>query len=139
MRIWVNGCFDIIHGGHIDLLWYAKRFGCKNSESDSNILVVGLDSDERVKLLKGDKRPINSIETRKKIMENLKMVDMVVVFNTNEELEMLIKENNIDYMMIGNQYKDKTVIGSEYSKNGVHFYPVDERSTTRIIEKIKRL
>jgi len=78
MNIWVNGCFDIIHSGHIDLLWYAKRF-----KSHDNKLIVGLDEDERIRLTKGKNRPINNILERIKIMENLKMVDEVVTFNSD--------------------------------------------------------
>lgn len=143
MNIWVNGCFDIIHSGHIDLLWYAKLYGIMGkSYSEAmrmNSLFVGLDSDERVKFLKGNKRPINNIETRVKIMSNLKMVDSVVIFHDDEEMRYFIKVFNIDYMVIGDQYKDKLVIGAECAKSGVIYYPTDERSSTSIIEKIKKL
>ncbi len=142
MNIWVNGCFDIIHTGHIDLLWYAKLFkteGLTREEAmKANHLYVGLDTDERVKYLKGDKRPINSINTRVKIMSNLKMVDSVAVFNSAEELEYFIQVFNIDYLIIGDQYKTIKVIGAQYAKEGVEYYPVDSRSTTNIIDKIKK-
>ena len=139
MNIWVNGCFDIIHTGHIDLLWYAKLYGTDGAmfPKAQNKLFVGLDSDERVKFLKGDKRPINDIETRVKIMSNLKMVDSVVIFNSDEELKYFITKFNIDYLVIGDQYKDKLVIGAECAKFGVIYYPTDMRSTSNIIEKIK--
>lgn len=146
MNIWVNGCFDILHAGHIDLLWYAKLY-CDDINNEltyhdavnKNKLFVGLDSDERVRQLKGSKRPINNIETRGKIMSNLKMVDEVVIFHDDEELRYFIKVFNIDYMIIGDQYRNKEVIGRENAKIGVVFYPVDDRSTTNIIEKIKNL
>lgn len=139
MNIWVNGCFDIIHTGHIDLLWYAKLYGTDDImfPHTQNKLFVGLDSDERVKFLKGDKRPINDIKTRVKIMSNLKMVDSVVIFNSDEELKYFITKFNIDYLVIGDQYKDKLVIGAECAKFGVIYYPTDMRSTSNIIEKIK--
>ena len=143
MNIWVNGCFDILHAGHIDLLRYAKLYGVEglgyHEAIKVNTLYVGLDSDERVKQLKGDKRPINDLDTRVKIMSNLKMVDEVVIFHDDEELRYFIKSFKIDFMIVGNQYKDKEVIGSEFSKHGVIFYPVDDRSTTNIIEKMKKL
>jgi D-beta-D-heptose 7-phosphate kinase/D-beta-D-heptose 1-phosphate adenosyltransferase len=143
MNIWVNGCFDIIHSGHIDLLWYAKLYGIEGLAYQQamrvNSLYVGLDADERVRFLKGDKRPINSIETRVKIMSNLKMVDSVVIFHDDDEMRYFIKVFNIDYMVIGDQYKDKVVIGAECAKSGVIYYPTDNRSTTNIIEKIKSL
>lgn len=144
MNIWVNGCFDILHSGHIDLLWYAKLYpyavDCDEDYTSSiNTLIVGIDSDERVKQLKGDKRPINDILTRGNILSNLRMIDEVVIFHDDEELRYFIKSFNIDYMIVGDQYKDKEVIGAEFSKHGVIFYPVDDRSTTNIIEKIKKL
>lgn len=144
MNIWTNGCFDIIHAGHIDLLWYAKLYTddvqtTANINVPNNKLFVGLDSDERVKFLKGDKRPINDIFTRVKIMSNLKMVDSVVIFHDETELEYFIKVFNIDYMVIGDQYSNKRVIGAEFAKLGVVYYPTDSRSTTNIIEKIKNL
>jgi bifunctional ADP-heptose synthase (sugar kinase/adenylyltransferase) len=143
MNIWVNGCFDILHAGHIDLLWYAKLYGTDglsyHEAINFNTLYVGLDSDTRVKLLKGDKRPINDIETRGKIMSNLRMVDEVYIFHTDEELINLIRHLVIDYMIVGDQYRDKEVIGSENAKYSTIFYPVNEMSTTNIIEKIKNL
>jgi D-beta-D-heptose 7-phosphate kinase/D-beta-D-heptose 1-phosphate adenosyltransferase len=142
MNIWVNGCFDILHAGHIDLLWFAKLYGITalsyQESMKLNKLYVGLDSDERVKFLKNDKRPINDIETRVKIMSNLKMVDSVVVFHDEKEMEYFIKVFNIDYLIVGDQYKDKRVVGAEFTKLGVVFYPVHNgKSTTDIIEKIK--
>lgn len=142
MNIWTNGCFDILHTGHIDLLWYAKNYQPGDVQpviGPTNLLFVGLDSDERVKRLKGDKRPINDINTRLTIMKNLRMVDKVFIFNTDDELRNLIKYLLIDYMIVGDQYLNKEVIGSENAILGVGFYPVDMRSTTNIIEKIKNL
>jgi rfaE bifunctional protein nucleotidyltransferase chain/domain len=146
MNIWVNGCFDILHTGHIDLLWFAKKYltGLQTHVVDfeqlsKNKLFVGLDSDERVKQLKGDKRPINDINTRITIIKNLRMVDEVFIFDNDMELRNLIKYCKIDIMIVGDQYKDKEVIGSENSKYGVVYYPVDNRSSTNIIEKIKNL
>ncbi len=144
MNIWTNGCFDILHAGHIDLLWFAKLYGVEGlgyqEAKRVNTLYVGLDSDERIKFLKGDKRPINDLDTRVKLMSNLKMVDSVVVFHDEEELEYFIKVFNIDYMVVGDQYKDKRVVGAEFAKLGVVFYPVTNgKSSTNIIEKIKNL
>jgi rfaE bifunctional protein nucleotidyltransferase chain/domain len=146
MNIWVNGCFDILHTGHIDLLNFAKNYPEQLQPNrngriyeNQNKLFVGLDSDERVKLLKGDKRPINDINTRLTIMQNLRMVDDVFIFDNDDELRNLVKYCKIDIMIVGDQYKDKEVIGHENSKYGVVYYPVDMRSTTNIIEKIKKL
>jgi D-beta-D-heptose 7-phosphate kinase/D-beta-D-heptose 1-phosphate adenosyltransferase len=143
MNIWVNGCFDILHTGHIELLWYAKLYYPRplvgKLPKNYNKLFVGLDTDERVRLLKGDKRPINDINTRLTIISNLRMVDEVFIFNTDDELRQLVKEWSIDYMIVGDQYRNKEVIGHENANIGVVYYPVDQRSTTNIIEKIKNL
>jgi len=144
MNIWTNGCFDILHSGHIELLWYAKNFVDETDpeqyyKEPNNLLFVGLDSDERVKRMKGENRPINDINTRLTIMQNLRMVDEVFIFNTDDDLRNLIRHLVIDYMIVGDQYKDKEVIGSENAKYGARFYPVDNRSTTNVIEKIKKL
>ena len=134
MKVWVNGCFDILHTGHLDLLEYAKCVGdCHNT------LIVGIDTDRRVKELKGDKRPLNTQEDRKRFLNALEIVDDVYLFDTSDELRNLVKQNDIDFMVVGDQYRDKEVIGSENSKYGVLYYKVDERSTTDIIDKIKKL
>jgi D-beta-D-heptose 7-phosphate kinase/D-beta-D-heptose 1-phosphate adenosyltransferase len=143
MNIWTNGCFDILHTGHIELLTYAKFYNPELLLFSSpvichNTLYVGLDSDERVKQLKGDKRPINDINTRITMMRNLRMVDKVFIFNTDDELRNLVKELNIDYMIVGDQYKNREVIGHENSRYGVVYYEVDSRSSTNVIEKIKK-
>ena len=141
MNIWTNGCFDILHTGHLALLTYAKFYGSTEPLyiHTTNRLFVGVDSDERVKMLKGDKRPINGMYDRAKMIEALRVVDSVVIFNNDDELRNFIRVFNIDYMVIGDQYKDKVVIGAECSKYGVIYYPTDEHSTTNIIEKIKNL
>lgn len=145
MNIWVNGCFDLLHVGHIDLLWFAKLYGTKHITNRAiaqqmNHLYVGIDSDERVKFLKGDKRPINGMYDRVKMLENLMMVDSVVIFHNEIEMEYFIKSFQIDYMVIGDQYKDKHVVGAEFAKQGVIYYPVTNgKSSTNIIEKIKNL
>jgi D-beta-D-heptose 7-phosphate kinase/D-beta-D-heptose 1-phosphate adenosyltransferase len=133
MNIWVNGCFDILHVGHLNLLQAAKKY--KNKK---NILYVGIDSDKRVKELKGNDRPINNENDRKRLLESLKMVDKVVIYDTQEEMCNYIKSFNIDYMMIGDEYKDKNIFCREFSKNDVVFFPKDNRSSSKIIEKIKK-
>lgn len=140
MKIWVNGCFDILHVGHIDLLESAKYVvgGIRNFRK--NTLIVGIDSDKRVKELKGEERPINSQEDRKKMLLALTCVNEVHIFNTADELRQLIKDLKIDMMVVGDDYRNREVIGSENSKNGVVFFEIeDDYSTSNIIEKIKKL
>jgi rfaE bifunctional protein nucleotidyltransferase chain/domain len=144
MNIWTNGCFDILHTGHLALLTYAKMYVDDTDPEQCyapscNKLFVGVDGDERVKMLKGNNRPINNMYDRVKMLEALRVVDSVVIFNTDDELRNFIRVFNIDYMVIGDQYRDKVVIGAECSKYGVIYYPTDERSTTNIIKKIKNL
>ena len=143
MNIWVNGCFDILHTGHLDLLWYAKQYDTTGltfpEMMAKNKLRVGVDSDERVKMLKGNKRPINDVHDRAKMLGNLVMVDSVVIFHNDDEMRKFITLFEIDYLVVGDHYKDKLVIGAECAKSGVIYYPTDARSTTNIIDKIKSL
>jgi D-beta-D-heptose 7-phosphate kinase/D-beta-D-heptose 1-phosphate adenosyltransferase len=138
MNIWVNGCFDILHVGHLNLLSFAKDLvNPKSKYKRINRLIVGIDSDERVRQLKGGNRPINDQESRKAMLEALRMVDEVVIYNNEEEMCDHISTFNIDYMVIGDDYKGKKVLCREKSKNDVVFFPKDEKSSTDIIEKIK--
>jgi D-beta-D-heptose 7-phosphate kinase/D-beta-D-heptose 1-phosphate adenosyltransferase len=125
MRIVVNGTFDIIHPGHLALLNYAKSLG--------DFLIVVIDSDERVKRLKGTSRPINNQYERKLLLENLKAVDEVQVFDSNEQLVDIIKQCAI--MVKGSDYKGKSVIG-EANCQVVYFDRIDEYSSTQKIQDI---
>jgi D-beta-D-heptose 7-phosphate kinase/D-beta-D-heptose 1-phosphate adenosyltransferase len=140
MNIWVNGCFDILHVGHIKLLDYAKHLkDPKSKYRRKNRLIVGIDSDSRVKELKGGDRPINNQDDRQSMLEALRFVDDVVIYNNEEEMCKYISRYCIDYMVIGEDYKDKRVVCRECSENDVVFYPKDENSSTNVIEKIKKL
>jgi len=125
MKIVVNGTFDIIHPGHLALLNYAKSLG--------DFLIVVIDSDERVKRLKGTSRPINNQYERKLLLENLKAVDEVQVFDSNEQLVDIIKQCAI--MVKGSDYKGKSVIG-EANCQVVYFDRIDEYSSTQKIQDI---
>jgi D-beta-D-heptose 7-phosphate kinase/D-beta-D-heptose 1-phosphate adenosyltransferase len=125
INVWVNGTFDILHRGHIELIKFASQFGK---------LRVGIDSDDRVKKLKGDKRPFNTFENRAFFMENIKGVDSVVQFNSQEELEERIIEWDADILIVGEEYKDKVVFGSEHVKSVIFFPKVGNFSTTNILK-----
>jgi len=128
-KIFTNGCFDGgLHRGHIELLNYAKSLG--------DYLIVGIDTDERVKQFKGSARPIHNQKDRKFHLENLKSVDEVRYFGTDEELENLVKSIKPDIMVVGSDWKDKSVIGSYYSSELIFFNRIDEYSTTKIIQSI---
>jgi D-beta-D-heptose 7-phosphate kinase/D-beta-D-heptose 1-phosphate adenosyltransferase len=125
-KVFVNGTFDIIHRGHIALLDYAKSLGDQ--------LVVGIDSDDRVRLLKGSDRPINSQVERGTILSALKSVDEVFVFDTDDELRSLIQA--CDIMVKGSDYRDKPIVGQEICKQIVFFERLNGYSTTNKIQDI---
>lgn len=127
-----NGCFDIIHAGHVRYLKEAKSLG--------DTLVVCLNSDESVKKLKGDSRPINSQEDRAEVLAALKSVDYVVIFEENTPVDILEKiKPNIHVK--GGDYSEETLPeASVIKKNGgdIMFIPlVEGRSTTSLINKLK--
>jgi D-beta-D-heptose 7-phosphate kinase/D-beta-D-heptose 1-phosphate adenosyltransferase len=124
-RVFVNGTFDVLHLGHLAMLNYAKTLG--------DHLVVAIDSDERVKRLKGLSRPINNVNERKVMLENLKAVDQVKIFDTDEDLINIIK--TCDIMVKGGDYKTLPVIGKEYV-TVVLFERIDEYSSTKKIQHI---
>lgn len=125
-KVFINGCFDVLHVGHIRLFEFAKIFGDK--------VIVGIDSDSRVKELKGNSRPINSQEDRKEMLLSLKNVDNVCIFNDKIELENLVFDISPDYMIVGEEYRSKEVIGSDFAKKLIFFNKVNGYSTTKILQ-----
>jgi len=128
IKVWVNGTFDIVHLGHIQLLKKAADLG--------EFLIVGVDGDKRVKELKGDQRPINNLISRITLLESIKYVDRVVTFDSDEQLEILIKTMRPAIMVIGEEYKGKRIIGSEYVGEIVYFPKMEGFSSTHIINKL---
>ena len=123
--IWVNGCFDVLHMGHIELLRYAKLLG--------HTLIVGTDSDQRIKSNKGFSRPINNLALRVRFLEAIRYVDTVVSFDTDEQLNELIRFYNADTMVVGEEYKGRRIVGGECVKN-IIFYPKQYGlSTTKLV------
>jgi len=127
-HIFVNGTFDILHPGHVQLLNYAKSLG--------DTLTVGIDSDRRVQEKKGPTRPVNSVGDRAYMLQNLKAVDYIVIFDSDEELERCIKTVKPDIMVVGSDWKDKSVIGSMYSAELRFFDRIEEYATTKTIQDI---
>lgn len=127
-KIFVNGTFDILHSGHLSLLNYAKSLG--------DYLIVAIDTDERVKEKKGLTRPINNLKNRQMMLLNLRSVDEVISFNSDEELENLIKSIKPDIMVVGSDWKNSTVIGSYYASQLIFFDRLNEYSTTKTIQSI---
>jgi len=124
MKVWVNGTFDVIHRGHIELLTQAAQYG---------ELTVGIDTDARVKELKGTNRPIHSLEDRMYVLSMIKGVHNVVSFGTDEELIQHVKDLSPDVMMVGSDYINKRVIGSEFAKELKFFEKIDGYSSTKIM------
>lgn len=121
-----NGCFDILHAGHVSILEFSKN--------QADILVLGINSDASVKRLKGPSRPINSQEDRALVCASLQAVDAVVVFEQDTPYE-LIKLIKPDVLIKGADYKEENVVGREFAKK-VALYPILEgRSTTNTIKK----
>lgn len=130
IRVWVNGTFDVLHRGHIELIKFASKFGT---------LRVGIDYDERVKSFKGESRPVNLWTDRKFMMESITYVNSVVGFGSDEELEDQIREWNPKYLIVGSDYKDKKVIGSHLVEQVLFFDKIDGFSTTNILEHDKNI
>lgn len=126
--VFVNGTFDVLHRGHLELLNYARSLG--------DYVVVGIDTDDRVKEKKGESRPVNTTEDRAFMLMNLKSVDEVRFFSTDKELEDLVKSVKPDIMIVGSDWKGKSVIGSYYSAELKFFDRIDGYSSTKIIQSI---
>lgn len=131
--VFTNGCFDIIHRGHIEYLNEAKNLG--------DTLVIGLNSDKSVRKLKGNDRPIINQNDRAFILLNLKSVDYVIVFEEDTPYE-LIKSVKPDFLVKGGDWKEENIVGSdilkEYGGKTISLKFIDSYSTTNIINKIKK-
>lgn len=125
VKVWVNGTFDVLHIGHIKLLEFASKFG---------EVRVGIDTDERVSILKGNKRPINNINDRIEFMKSIRYVNSVVSFSNENELESEIKNWKSNIIVIGSDYKDKKVVGSDLVNEVIFYDRIEGYSTTKIIE-----
>jgi D-beta-D-heptose 7-phosphate kinase / D-beta-D-heptose 1-phosphate adenosyltransferase len=126
--VFKNGCFDILHKGHVQYLDKAKSFG--------DVLILGLNSDASVGALKGPNRPINSENDRGYILAALESVDYVVIFKEDIPLN-LIKIVQPDVLVKGGDYEGQKVVGSEIAKELKLVQFVDGKSTTKTIEKIQ--
>ena len=128
IKVWTNGCFDILHRGHIELFKYAKSLGDK--------LIVGVDSDEKVKKDKGQDRPINYIGDRIEVLKSIKYIDEVVWFVSTGHLRTTIGIHKPDIMVIGSDWKGKDVIGQEYAGKVDFFDRIECYSTTKLLKKL---
>jgi D-beta-D-heptose 7-phosphate kinase/D-beta-D-heptose 1-phosphate adenosyltransferase len=126
--VFTNGCFDILHLGHVKYLQKAKALGDK--------LIVGVNSNESVSRLKGPERPVNDEYDRAYLLASLEVVDYVVIFEEDTPYE-LIKKVKPDILVKGKDYEGKEVVGSDIAKEVKLIEFVDGRSTTSIIKKVK--
>ena len=127
-KVFVNGTFDLLHRGHLELLNFARRQG--------GHVCVGIDTDDRVREKKGPTRPIHNQEERKFFLENLKAVDEVRFFSNDKELEGLVKSYQPDIMIVGSDWKGKSVIGSYWAAKLIFFDRIGEYATTKTIQDI---
>lgn len=130
--VFTNGCFDILHLGHVDYLEKAKNAGQK--------MIVGLNTDQSVKKLKGPQRPINNQYARSRILASLAFVDLVILFDEDTPLE-LIQSLLPDVLIKGNDYTIDTIVGAkEVLANGGEVKTIElvpNYSTTELIKKIE--
>lgn len=124
----VNGCFDVLHPGHIELLKYARSLG--------DYLIVAIDSDRKVAEMKGPERPIFSQTDRSAMLASIRYVDVVHVFDTKKELEDLLESISPDIMVVGSDWKGKEVVGSQYAKAVRFFDRLGDYSTTKTIKGV---
>lgn len=127
-KVIVNGTFDILHRGHLELLEHAKSCG--------DYLVVAIDTDRRVKELKGNTRPVNTQNDRKYHLEMLKPVDEVRLFDNKEELVQIIEDYKPDIMVKGSDYRGRSIIGETYISEVIYFDRIGIYSTTKTIQDI---
>jgi rfaE bifunctional protein nucleotidyltransferase chain/domain len=127
-KIVVNGSFDIVHRGHLGLLAHAKSLG--------DHLLVCIDTDDRIKQLKGSTRPVNNQQDRIFLLEQLKPVDEVVLFNSAKELEDILERYQPDVMVKGSEYKHKEIVGKQFCKSIEFYETVHGYSTTKKVQDI---
>jgi len=128
--IFTNGCFDILHIGHIKYLEKSKSFG--------DILILGLNSDDSIRRLKGKNRPINTQTDRAYILASLEVVDYLVIFDEDTPFD-LIKLIKPDVLVKGGDYEGKEVVGQDIAKELKLVKFIDDKSTTKTIEMMQKV
>lgn len=127
--VFTNGCFDILHAGHVSVLEFSRSKG--------DALVVGLNSDQSVRRLKGPSRPVNKEADRALVLAALQSVDAVCLFAEDTPYN-LIKLVQPDVLVKGGDYKPGEIVGREFAKKVVRFALLKGRSTTNIIKKVQK-
>ncbi len=127
--VFTNGCFDILHAGHVSVLEFSRSKG--------DVLVVGMNSDASVRRLKGPTRPVNPEADRALVLAALQAVDAVCLFEQDTPYE-LIQLVRPDVLVKGGDYKPNEIVGREFAKKVVRFALLKGRSTTNIIKKVQK-
>lgn len=127
--VFTNGCFDILHAGHVSVLEFSRSKGDE--------LVVGLNSDASVRRLKGPTRPVNTQADRALVLAALESVSAVCIFDEDTPYN-LIKQVRPDVLVKGGDYKTDEIVGREFAKKVVRFPLLKGRSTTNIIKKVSK-
>jgi D-beta-D-heptose 7-phosphate kinase/D-beta-D-heptose 1-phosphate adenosyltransferase len=125
--VFTNGCFDILHVGHLQYLEEAKQLG--------DILIVGINSDDSIKRLKGSNRPINCLQDRICFLNKFDFIDFIITFNEDTPLE-IIKNIQPDILVKGGDYLLENIVGSEFAKETKVLKFINDKSTTNIINKL---
>ena len=126
--VWTNGTFDVLHAGHIKLFREARKLVGPGGK-----VVVGTDSDDRIRELKGPTRPINNLFDRIDFLRAIKYIDDVVAFSSEDTLIANIKRYSPDIILIGEDYIDKQVVGGEFAKEIIYFPRYGGLSSSKII------
>lgn len=127
-RIFVNGSFDVLHLGHLRLLNYARSLG--------DHLCVAIDTDRRIRELKGDNRPINNLHERKMMLQNLRCIDEVLVFDSNQDLIHIMEAYKPDIIVKGSDHKETSQLSKQYCKEVIFYERFGGYSSTRKIQDI---
>jgi|TARA_R100001377_G_C3121506_1_gene86072 D-beta-D-heptose 7-phosphate kinase/D-beta-D-heptose 1-phosphate adenosyltransferase len=130
MRIWVNGCFDVLHRGHFELFKYAKSLGDE--------LVVGIDTDFKVSQDKGPDRPYNNLQDRIFALQSIKYIDKVISFNSRTELSNLIKFYGPDILVVGSDWRDGDIVGKQFTHEVCFFERIPQYSTTKVLKNERK-
>jgi len=126
--VFTNGCFDILHSAHLELFKFCKKLG--------GIVVVGLNSDDSIRRLKGPTRPIFKLADRMKMLEALEYIDFIIPFEEDTPLE-LLKVLKPHYLVKGGDYTKESIIGKEYANEVLIFNYIEGKSTTNTIQQCK--
>lgn len=127
-KIFLNGTFDVIHVGHLKIINYAKSLG--------DYLMIAIDTDRRIKQLKGNHRPINDVYERKTLLQNLKAVDEVQVFDSEDDLIHILVAYKPDIIVKGGDHRETSKLAKQYCNEVVFYDRFGDYSSTRKIQSI---